>query len=199
MFFIGDVHGEFVEYKNILDSLPKNSVSIQLGDMGLGFSKLFDKYYPENFPNAYFIRGNHDNPKKCSEYKNYLGDYGYNTNLGVFYISGAFSIDRAFRTEDIDWWKIEELSYFEFNKMIEMYKEIKPDVVISHDCPSIVYHHVVKGDFKNNSTSSALSCAFGEHQPKVWIFAHHHQNVEFVHKETQFYCVDSLNVLEIEF
>lgn len=92
MFLIGDVHGKFDRYGEILTGLP---CSIQLGDMGIGFG--LDDLFPKADPTKHrFLRGNHDNPELCRRHPNYLGDFGF--EFGIFFISGAFSVDRHLRT-----------------------------------------------------------------------------------------------------
>jgi len=204
MYLIGDIHGRFVEYFEIIEELeiikPK-SESIQLGDLGLGFGirNFGDDYYKyeiKKYPKHKFIRGNHDNPEVCNSVSNCLGDYGYIKKLDLFYIAGAYSIDQHLRTEGRDWWKEEELTYSQFEKVIKLYKKKKPKIVISHDCPATCIPYLGAIPI-NNSTSSAFKFMFEEYQPETWVFAHHHKSRDFVIEKTNFICLDTLEIKEI--
>lgn len=66
-FFIGDVHGKFNKYIDILKNNNYN-ISIQVGDFGIGFADI--EYPTELGSNNFFIRGNHDNPHVCKNHPN---------------------------------------------------------------------------------------------------------------------------------
>jgi hypothetical protein len=175
MHFIGDIHGDFTIYKKLIGELQS---SIQLGDMGLGFSEYEDKRYPVT-ENHKFIRGNHDDPEVCNALPTCLGDYGV-TDEGIFFICGGHSIDKEFRVPGVSWWEAEQLSYTTFReKVFPLYVKTKPKVVISHDAPFACYDHVVKFDSMKN-ISCVTSLAFDEMlrmiEPKIWIHAHFHKS-----------------------
>jgi len=76
--FLGDVHGLFDQLRARIERHCSHNPIVQIGDMGLGFKSNDSKRkFHKNF---YFIRGNHDSPKICREFFNYLGDFGYNKN-----------------------------------------------------------------------------------------------------------------------
>ena len=147
--FIGDVHGYWNRYRDIIyrdmvDHEIENS--IQVGDLGMGFTshsewapdsaKAFDKRFSKG--NHRFIRGNHDNPEEVKRSKAWLHDGMVEyTDLGnsVLYIGGAWSIDWQWRTLGVDWWVEEELSMDELNTLIDRYKELKPDIMVTHTAP----------------------------------------------------------------
>lgn len=184
---IGDVHGHHKTYINLLYKYQTNS--IQLGDFGV-----FDKKLP---PNALFIRGNHDNPNLCRKSPNYLGDWGYLADEKIFYVSGAWSFDWMQRIPGVSWWPEEELSYNEFNRVIADYTRIKPEIVVSHDCPTICKPLVVNGDISKTKTDQALQACFDIHRPKMWVFAHHHKSLNQEIDGTKFICLDELEPLLI--
>lgn len=113
------------KYFKILTELKNDS--IQLGDLGIGFIKTQNYNNKFNFDNHKFIRGNHDNPEICKKHKNYLGDYGI-TSQGLFFISGADSLDKKYRTPMINWWQNEELTTNDFKKCLNLYKKEKPEI-----------------------------------------------------------------------
>jgi predicted phosphodiesterase len=180
---ISDVHGKWDRLNKLIEE-NKDTQIIQLGDLGIGFQG-FD--YPESFPDNFrFIRGNHDNPEVCREHPNYLGDYGQAGDL--FYISGAYSLDHALRSEGVDWWPEEQLSYQELQNMIDLYVKVKPKYVISHDCPDIVCTELYGENRFPNRTQQALQVCIEEHQPHKWVFGHHHVDYRSIMQGTEFIC-----------
>jgi hypothetical protein len=137
VFAIGDVHGRIEQYRKIIRSLPEGSFSLQLGDMGLGFKGV------HLFPGGsmkkgrhFFIRGNHDSPEACRKHPCYLGDYGYLEVEKLFYLGGAWSIDKEWRIAGESWWPDEELSYAELDRAYQLYVKSKPEIVATHEAPS---------------------------------------------------------------
>lgn len=203
---IGDVHGFTGTYQKFIRRLPEGQRSVQIGDMGLGFAGvgLPAPGQPPLDDNHKFFRGNHDSPGKCREHKNYLGDYGYLPNDGIFWLAGAWSIDRAWRIEGASWWADEELSYQELGKAIDLYAQVKPRFVLSHEAPAkaaIVLlsgllgpYFLAKGECAHSRTAQALEAMLSFHQPKKWIFGHYHVDKEFHTPgyDTKFICVGGM-------
>src|SRR5215475_1197882 len=106
-FFIGDVHGKFEPYKRLIKDRRD---TIQVGDMGVGFQgwRNGELVYLTNPPydrmvegNHRFIRGNHDNPGVCRQQRQWIADGAVEGDM--MFVGGAFSIDREWRTEGLDW------------------------------------------------------------------------------------------------
>jgi hypothetical protein len=211
--FIGDVHGKFNQYTNIIKNVD---CSRQVGDFGVGFFK-WDFHENEKVPyanppyntiskaNHKFIRGNHDNPDVCKRMDYWLSD-GYIERLGehkVMYVGGALSIDKAFRTEGLDWWSDEELSYIRLQEIIDLYAIEKPDVMVSHDCPDdialIMEHYSGR---KKLDIHSRTRVAFDEmlkiHRPKIWVYGHWHFSFDHVLDGTRFICLNELEFKDLE-
>lgn len=197
--FIGDVHANFSEYFFIVDRLENDS--IQLGDMGIwqGVKGEYKKYLIEfPNPNHKFIRGNHDDPEMCRKHKNYLGDYGI-TEDGIFFVSGAYSIDKCYRTPMFDWWTDEELSIAEFYNVLELYEKEKPEIVISHGCPNEITELTTNFGFVEKSrTADYFSEMLRLHKPKKWFFGHMHSNFDDVVNDVYFSCLNILVTYTIE-
>lgn len=195
--FIGDVHGK---WEHLLDILEPRNQYIQVGDFGIGFGiNIPVEDLPSDF---YFIRGNHDNEAECKDYPQYLGKYGYNQDLNVFYISGAYSVDKARRIEGVSWWADEELSWEEANQCIELYKKIKPTIVVSHDCP--IEHRLLclpwvstTSNYSSN-TVKLLTELMQIHQPAYWIHGHLHISKKTKIGNTQFIGLDELETFTLE-
>lgn len=205
---IGDVHGKTDTYQKIVRRLPPGQRSIQIGDMGIGFKGVGLHEMPQDHK---WFRGNHDNPTKCRENANYLGDYGYLPEDKLFWLAGAFSIDRAYRIEGVSWWNDEELSIEELGKAVNLYEEMKPEYVLTHECPSeaaifmlqslIGEYFDAKKDCTNSRTAQALQLMYEIHQPKEWVFGHYHVDKTFHLKQdsrTKFTCVAELSQYVLE-
>lgn len=200
MIFIGDVHGHFEAFNILLERFPEE-ICIQVGDLGVGFPKKKDPFIPKN---TFFIRGNHDSPQVARTYANYLGDFGYKIidDKKVFYVSGAWSIDANKRTEGIDFWSDEELTIAQLQNAIDLYEEIKPDIVVTHDCPTEVgeallnRYHIPgtnpRPKYKTR-TDQALQAMFEIYQPKHWIFGHYHTDWTQIINGTEFNCLNELS------
>ena len=137
MIYVGDVHGKVgqLEWQLRHDPSWKDKQIFQVGDMGVGFKGVsFD--YKWSKDRLLFIRGNHDSPEACRQHPNYAGDFGYIPKEKLFYCGGAWSIDQAWRTEGVTWWKDEELDAVELNKAFQLYKECKPEIVATHEAPT---------------------------------------------------------------
>lgn len=203
MYFIGDVHGKLKSYLNLIGNLPE---SIQVGDMGIGFT-----HFPEWDKKHKFIRGNHDSPKECRAHPNYLGDYGI-TEDGIFFVSGAFSIDymwrknhNLFNPDHLVWWPDEEIAEGEFEKILSFYQSTKPEIVVAHDAPNFVKEHLPIGgnvedkkQFSNRTSNLLMEDMFKIWQPDIWVFGHYHVSAKFRVQRTKFVCLNELEVTNTE-
>lgn len=208
LLFIGDIHSKINKLLNVYEEQKGSEYDAvyQVGDFG--FRPLI-KSLPDNFK---FIRGNRDNPDMCKKIPNYLGDWGYESKYSLFYYSGAKSNDAQERTQGVDWWKTEEIGDIKAQMALADYKVSKPNVVISHDCPSIIQYNIIKDlklpNWGQSLTNIKLQEAFEYHRPKWWFFGHYHPNLcpkysmngiwreEF--KGTRFVCLGELKTYGIE-
>lgn len=199
---IGDVHGKTTQYQKILRQKYEGRRTIQIGDMGIGFKGVGLHEMP---PNHRWLRGNHDDPEKCKQNVNYLGDYGFLAADNLFYLAGAFSIDRDYRVAGVSWWSGEELSWNELDKAVELYKQVQPKFVISHEAPEEISFYmltVIEPGFRpeklaKSRTSQALQVMFDFHKPKEWVFGHYHLDKSFDWKGTKCTCVAELSQYEL--
>lgn len=137
--------------------------------------------------------------------KNFVGNYGIwrvpTTEPEVdqdflFFVRGAWSIDFANRTLGVDLWENEELTEEELKRAVKMYEEVKPSIVISHTCPHSVKEHLqIYGTRVKTRTSAYLQQMFDIHQPKLWVFGHHHQEFDKVIGGCRFVCLQELAFL----
>ena len=215
--FVGDVHGKLRGYFNRIADIK---YSIQLGDMG------FREEYQVLRANKWLdptrhkiLGGNHDdylqeNGLFVNQTEHFLGDSGIYLipDFGkVFFVRGGRSIDSARRKEGRDWFRQEELNYKEGTEALVKYEEVKPELMISHECPEQVIHGMqlareAKGKriktwgglpILPSSTAMLLQGMFEVHQPKIWLFGHHHQSFNEVIQGTRFICLNELEYVDI--
>lgn len=183
--FIGDIHGNFAEYKTILEKIRKidaDAITIQVGDLELDNPSQINFLGEKDF----FIHGNHDDVDACQKHPNFLGKFGY--KHGIFYISGAKSNHMGYAHE--------ELTVKELNDAIELYEKIKPEIVVSHDCPQSMREYFFY-EKKKTFTSDALQEMWDIHAPKTWMFGHHHSSQHEVVDGTDFMCVAPVNYRQL--
>lgn len=188
---IGDVHGKRQEYCRLLD---KYEYTVQIGDCDFEYSHL-SGYDPNKHK---IIPGNHDNHNTVYNDPHCLGRFGHTVlnNIPFFFMAGAFSIDRFYRTEGIDWFPNEELSYKEMWDALNLYDQIRPSLVLSHECPDIItrtYYNI----HDRNNTRRCLEQMFEIHRPKMWIYGHWHRNTHYNVSGTDFICLNELKAIRI--
>lgn len=205
---VGDVHGKFDEYYQQIKKSGARE-SIQIGDMGVGFGKTSDEilmtyldHLNDQDANSYhrFFRGNHDSPDVCNGHPYHLGDWGYLSDYGIFWIAGAWSIDWEWRKEGIEWWSDEQLSDDVWKEIREAYSDIKPNIVLSHDAPLDAYSQVLGYHGSRiipTTTSRELNGLFFIHQPKRWTFGHHHTGITQNYLGCEFRCLAELEIYEL--
>lgn len=212
---IGDVHQFYDPYFSIAE---ESNYSLQVGDMGFNYDPL-NRLASDCHK---FIGGNHDNYDtyySCkyaidSEYGS--KDYGPVSHGGLrfFFVRGGFSIDWRTRTQmyltrGYKWhWDQEELSMKDMYNCLELYKELQPDFVISHECPrsisnkvgnnKILQHFGYDPDNFSTRTSELLEAMFQFHQPEQWIFGHYHLDWCEEVNGTKFTCLNELGYMDIE-
>lgn len=215
---IGDVHGKFGRYKNILKASPYPT--IQVGDLGVGFRRTQGPNVGEIYSNPphyrmapgghRFIRGNHDNPEECKKHSQFIPD-GTIEGKAMF-VGGAVSIDRVYRQEGYSWWPDEELSIEELNAIVDRYLEAKPEIMITHDCPedvaeAMVAHRLLHvgqyvgaklgGQFASR-TRQAFQSMWSAHRPKLWVFGHWHIPFDHILNGTRFICLPELAWMDVD-
>lgn len=184
--FIGDIHSNFDEYKKLLASIRKydsDAITIQVGDLDLDSPKQIDFLGERDF----FIQGNHDTLAACEKHPQFMGRFGY--KHGVFFLGGAASSKFGYENE--------ELSLKELNEAIDLYDEMRPEIVVTHDCPQIIREELF---FKKDTsrTSDALQEMWDIQSPNVWAFGHHHWSTNEIIDGTQFICVGACKAQKIQ-
>ena len=203
---IGDIHGHWYDYQLLTNDIAHSSV--QLGDFGIGFNGPYweDRVVDYHASGQHkFIRGNHDCPSTCkAAMPGYIPDGTIEND--VMFIGGAWSIDWQYRTEGVNWWREEELSYSELDALIAKYEKAKPRIMITHDCPTLAaYHMFIKdGDalagrtVHLTRTGEALRAMFELHQPENWYFGHWHKTKTMEINGTTFQCLGINDYMDVE-
>lgn len=196
---IGDVHGKYAKYLPIIKDTTE---SIQIGDFGFDY-----RVFKNINRNHRFFGGNHDNYTTIGNCKNNLGDFGIIPNHPeMFFVRGAFSVDKKWRTPGVDWWEEEELNDIQFNQCTQEYTLAKPEIVLTHECPyeisqlignpGVLKYFGLPEDLKTQ-TNQWLQRLFDIHRPKLWIFGHFHTSWNQKIKGTDFRCLAELEYINL--
>lgn len=172
------------KFEDQLKKVPKGNKVFQLGDFGFRHEHEWLKANHPNF--GYVVFGNHDYIPMVEEPYS-IGHFRYFPEIGVFAVRGANSIDRWVRRQGFDWFPDEELSYTEMQAAIDLYEQVKPRIVLSHDCPQ----SIARDEFKirdGSLTRHGLERMFEIHQPEFWAFGHHHRELQVYEQNTMFIC-----------
>lgn len=206
MYVIGDVHGKIDSYNRITSGLD---YSIQLGDMSFMYGRI-----DADPAHHKFFGGNHDNYSSIHYSPNWIGGrFGPSSLNGqpFYYVEGAFSIDLAYRLmgyvkgESKSWWPQEELSFSEMNECLKLYGEVKPDILITHTCPTSIEKIVGNPNTLEmyglggyiSKTNELLQAMLDIHRPSVWTFGHFHMSWTKKIGGTEFICLDELEAVQL--
>lgn len=190
---VGDIHGK----RHKLDKwLRRGKKVIQVGDLGFGD----DWYYFDSPDNDLLVcRGNHDDGVIAPHTNIDLGDFGLIPGCErTFFIRGAWSIDQQARIPFQSWWPNEELSWQKADEALTAYENVKPEVMISHDCPESITHLLCPPPYFQTFTGRLLEEALKIHRPKLWLFGHYHVDRTIVKDGTKFVCLAEGSGREVE-
>lgn len=147
--FVGDVHGNTSYIRSLRKPLKHFEVDlvIQVGDMGI----LWEHENPDDCPVVdavksldtgwWFIDGNHDNHPNLRKVGEDITDRIKYIKRGSIkdidglkfgFLGGAYSIDKDYRIEGVDWWPEEQPTREEAEPLIGA----DLDVLVTHDIPS---------------------------------------------------------------
>lgn len=194
MIIIGDVHGNVNQYWKLLKKNPGQK-TIQVGDFGF---KKEHRWHLDNInPDNHKINfGNHDDYTFLHS-PHSTGNFGMVTPE-IMTIRGASSGPKYGLKVNVDYWENEELNDEEQRRLIKYFKNCKPEIVISHDCPDKIFRKIVpENDYFPSNTTLFLQRSLYEHQPKLWIFGHHHQSKTMTVNGTTFVALNELETYNI--
>lgn len=104
------------------------------------------------------------------------------------FFGGATSTDQHHRTAGLSWWAREQPSTSEFETFFTALETEKPDIVITHECPSRVQLYRVARDRDPVACGLESALAISEHKPRLWFFGHHHVLQKWDIEGTSFMC-----------
>lgn len=175
---------------------------IQVGDFGWGNN--VQRFLRKNaHRDIRIVGGNHEDYKWLRTQKAYLGDFGILKDApDIFFIRGAWSIDRQYRMmHGLHLDEDEELTYEQFDKALDLYLEVKPRIVISHTAPAEVACMLTNpafGGYNHSRTEEALEYMWQSYEPEAWYFGHWHQSKDLLRRRTTFRCLGINEYLDIE-
>jgi hypothetical protein len=218
---IGDVHGQ-IDLENLItrharpyeELIAGASHSIQVGDMGDG--ETYDHLIAHvDAARHRFFPGNHDHYNRLPPHS--LGDFGPACWGGVdfFFVRGAASADQeklvrlGRQLGKTLWFEQEELTDEQMQAAQHAYVQAQPRIMLSHDAPTHVARLATQharrfnppnpeATFVASRTTDFLERLLQHHQPRLWIFGHHHHNWRFREDETLFMCVGELSYFDVD-
>lgn len=157
--FAGDWHGDYRYACRALHYAKKQGVDVvvHVGDLGIWsnsrFLKSLDKEAQHQDLYVLFVDGNHedhdwlDAQPVSQDGIRYLTQRIWHlprgfvwtwSNVCFMALGGAVSVDKQWRRSGVDWFKQEELSESDKRHIQNNARLNKVDVLVAHDCPSIV-------------------------------------------------------------
>jgi len=232
MIYIGDCHGNFNKLKEQILKKVENENLILLGDVGLGFGKFnlkafgFDaiKGLMLDFVNLnatlygsnnhlYLLRGNHDDPgvwkifNDSFDYITFVNDYDVLTieDKKILFVGGGISIDRSIRTENVNWWKGENIPKIPKNIVTDV------DILATHvplrstfatPAPTELLDYYVQRDpelLKDIEKEEKILKKLDEKiNKKWWVSAHFHRSDRNYTDDCNYINLDILETFEIK-
>ena len=182
---IGDVHGKVNEYWKLVTHQVKGK-SVQVGDFGFKESHEWHRLNIDGRQHKVLF-GNHDDYTYLNR-EHSLGDYAVLHGGEIMAVRGGYSIDKARRTMGVDWWAEEEMNFETWVQCIDAYTKTRPSIVLSHECPADAVEQMF-GITSSSNTAKGLQALFDIHQPKLWVFGHHHKSCRKAIEGTEFVCL----------
>ena len=197
------------------DLLNKDDFMIVLGDFGILWenpeakdTEKLKKFYNSLPWTTLFIDGNHENHQLLSEYPTEIWNGGKIHRISdsvihlmrgqvftindktIFTMGGARSIDKAYRRENISWWKEELPSKEEYEEAISNLEKHNMTInyVLSHCCGNF-YQRCILSYADNDELTNFLDRLEYDFGMKFdeWYFGHYHTNKRIDDRHTCLY------------
>lgn len=199
--FLGDIHGNTKILRRAATSANPPQELIQVGDFGIGFiyGNSIDHTPPNK--NIKYIRGNHDNPDLCPYDPNWIADGTVSDD--IMFVGGAGSIDKQWRTPGVSWWWNEELSESDFMKVLQIYKENKPRIMVTHEVPDSIADKICEQRKSKKLDIPSITREYFDimleyHKPELWISGHWHVQFDQNVNGTRFIVLDIDEYMDID-
>lgn len=212
VFVTGDTHGRLDDFLERFEKPPKpDDIVIVAGDFGFIWGEaqkpLLKKLSELPFTVA-FVDGNHENFPAIYKYpvENWSGGQVhriadnivhlmrgqlFTLEAGTFFtLGGAYSIDKAWRTEGTSWWKEELPDSGELDTARITLENAgnKADYIITHTCPDRLVNMVcAHPDFHDMPFRLFLQDIADTVDFKHWYFGHYHDDRQLSDKFTLLY------------
>lgn len=216
VYLVGDIHADTEAVISFIERTrtPEKATYIFLGDIGMFTPssslsyKTLDSALKKKDSKAYFIRGNHDNPKlfKQENFPKFeriflLEDLEEVEILGKkgIVLGGAISIDRILREENVSYWMSEGVL------SVDLVPDKKYDFVLAHtglrppsesfplmmrNIPSIFVKRDKDLQQDLNQEEENIKNILSKIRPKDWYSAHYHTHDIFTYEDTKFTVLD---------
>lgn len=208
---IGDVHGQLDRYAKLTREC---NYSVAMGEMGFGehITRLCTMYMDSMIDGDkhIIVPGNHDHYGMIDAFNTFLTTPGYGpfldgplSDVSAFYVRGAASIDKQYRTPGRDWFPEEELSERSLQDAVAYYSAIQPDIMIAHTVPQSLVSQLIPvgAPLLKFRTEHYLQKMLDVWRPKLWIFGHFHKTGMFKlenNLKTQFIGLGELATCDID-
>lgn len=209
---ISDVHGLRDGYLEIIKDCE---ASLQIGDFGFHYDFLRE-FEIEECQHLFFA-GNHDDHNAKYNFPHCLRKFGMinHGDIDFFFLEGGFSVDQVYRREQEQlgvwpktWWENEELPQHDLEEALRVYKEARPEVLITHEPsrsiadkignPSMLQNLGYDPDTFTTRTGETIQRMIDAHAPKLHIFGHFHINYDETIKGVRYICQEELGYLDLD-
>lgn len=202
-------------------NFTKDDAVIILGDFGWCFSATKDgketkdehaglKQLDRQKWTTLFVDGNHENFDRLYAYEEgfrfggkvgvlrpsvfHLKERGHIYEIDghkCFVFGGAFSTDKASRTEGVTWWPQEMPTRQEYDRGLDEMEKAnwKVDYILTHEAPFEIGKRIQGEYIKKDALSEYLNEIAKRADFKAWYFGHHHVNKHF--------CVENKNYVAL--
>lgn len=212
IFITGDLHATIDMHKLSTKAFPeqkelnKDDYVIICGDFGGVWDGGKGDAYLQNWLEAksfttLFVAGNHENFNLLNLYKVELWNGGLVHKIKPnvihlitgqsysfadhtwFIMGGATSIDKAYRKENISWWKEEMPSDEEYEIAFKTLDDLnwKVDYVLTHCAPDSI-QALINSTYEHDKLTNFLETISWDLDFKAWFFGHYHTNKKLAEK-----------------
>lgn len=201
--------------RTCVNKLKAGDKLIVCGDFGFVFYREDSEYYEDEMLaleylkklpyEVLFVSGNHENFVRLKQYPTEVR-YGGNVkriNDNVFLLmrgqcfeiegktfftmGGAYSVDKKYRTENIDWWSDELPNSEEYRTAAETLERInyEVDYIITHTAPQAMIQRMgCTPNYHDSELTGFLDWIWYEVDFKHWYFGHWHEDRQIDYKAT---------------
>ena len=207
--FLGDTHANGPFVWSVFQEAKRRNIEaiVQTGDFGwyprMEWGAKFIEQVSDMAQTAaipfYFVDGNHEDHQNLPHSADQVQELapwlfymprGHSFQIGdtnILGLGGAVSVDKAYRTEFVDWFPEEVASFSDINRAME-WDDV--DIVVAHDVPTGVeldlwYPVTEEIQQKCERHRQAMWMVRDSLKPSHWIAGHYHQRTTQQLEETE--------------